>query len=78
MQLEPETEALLKKILDQYEDKEMFVRNLATYQISELRRSIINIEKDLEEFEKQYSMSTEDFYEKFNEGLVSDEEGYLI
>lgn len=42
-----------------------------------LKREIKQVEIKLSEFEKCYHMSSDSFYEKFNEGKLGDDRGYL-
>lgn len=78
LELQPETEKRLKQIFEQCEDKEVFAQNIITYQISEIKKAIINIELDLKEFEEKYQLSSEEFYQKFNNGEVGDDEDLMI
>ena len=78
LKLKPQTEDRLKKILDLYQDEELFAQNIIDYQISELRKAILNIRLDLQNYEKKYSMPTAEFYGKFKNGMLGDEENYLI
>jgi len=78
MKLKPETERRLQRILDAYADKEILAQNIIAYQISELKKAIINIHVDLKRFEEKYKLSTQQFYEKFEDGSLGDEEDYII
>ena len=51
---------------------------MAKHRIDEIRRAITNIQQDLQEFEKQYGMTTESFYRRFRDGDIGDEEDYMI
>lgn len=78
LKLKPQTEDKLKKILDLYEDKELFAQSIIDYQIAELRKAILNIRIDLQNYEKKYNMPTTEFYGKFKKGMIDDDENYLI
>ncbi len=76
--LKEEIEIKLKKIFDLYSDKEIFAKNIIEYEISELKKSIINIQIDLNHFENKYNLLTIDFYKKFESGELDDIEDYII
>lgn len=75
--LKPQTEQKIKRILEQYQDKEIFFQDIIENKINELKNGIINIEIDLKKFEKKYHLSTEDFYRQFISGDLEDEEDYI-
>jgi hypothetical protein len=76
--LQPETEQKMKRILDQYPDKEVFFQDIIKNQINELKNGIHNIEIDLKEFEQRYHLSSEDFYHKFKNGKLGDQEDFML
>jgi len=78
LNLKPETERRLKRILDDYADNEILAQNIIAYQISELKKAIINIYVDLKQFEDKYQLGTEQFYEIFEDGSLGDEKDYII
>jgi hypothetical protein len=78
LDLEEETKNKLKKILDQYSDKEVFAKNIIEYETSQLKKGIVNIQIDLKNFEKKYGLSSQDFYQKFKSGEFGDDEDYII
>jgi hypothetical protein len=76
--LQPETEQKMKRILDQYPDKEVFFQDIIKKQINELKNGIHNIEIDLKAFEQRYSLSSEDFYKRFSNGELGDDEDFML
>lgn len=78
LDIQPETAFRLKKLLDVLQDQEVFVKNFLEYQISELKNGLFNIRLDLDQFEKTYKISTNDFYNQFQEGKRDDREDYMI
>lgn len=78
LDLKEETKKKLKKILDQYSDKEVFAKNIIEYETSQLKNGIVNILIDLKKFEKKYQIASKDFYQKFESGEVGDDEDYMI
>lgn len=78
LQLQPQTEVRLRKVLAFYQDQELFVQNIIAYQIAELKKAILNIRLDLQQFEEQYHLSTEEFYHKFTDGVLEDTEDFLV
>lgn len=78
LSLQPDTEQKLKTILSSGIDNERFAQSIINYQIQELRRGILNLKIELDEFEKKYQMSSELFYEQFSHGILSDEADFMI
>jgi predicted mannosyl-3-phosphoglycerate phosphatase (HAD superfamily) len=76
--LQPETEQKFIRIMEQYSDKEEFFQDIIRYQIDELKNSIHNIEIDLKELEQKHCLSSEEFYRKFTNGDLGDEEEYIL
>lgn len=78
LQLQPEMEERLRKILAQYPDQDVFAQNIIAYQITELKRAILNIRLDLHQFEQKYQLETEEFYQQFQTGSLEDTEDFMI
>jgi len=78
LKLRPETAQRLKKILGDAHDQEMFAQNIIAYQIAELKKGNLNIRLDLKQFEEKYQMSTETFYDQFEQGKIEDSEDNMI
>ncbi len=76
--LQPETEQKFTRIMEQYSDKEQFFQDIIRYQVDELKNSIHNIEIELRELEQKYSLSSKEFYLKFTNGELGDEEEYIL
>ncbi len=78
IELEPETEKKIKRILGQLTDKKAFFQNMIDHQTNELRKGIVNIEADLKKFEHKYHQPTKDFYRKFANGELEDGDDFMI
>lgn len=78
LQIQPQTEHRLKRILAFTHDQEVFAQNIIAYQIAELKKGILNIRLDLKQFEEQYQLDSEIFYQQFEEGQLEDSEDYLL
>lgn len=78
LDLNPTTEARLKKVLALYGDDEHFARQIIAYQEAELHKAIFGIRLDLQAFEKQYRMDTEEFYRRFDSGELDDSEDFML
>ena len=65
LSVQPETEKRLKKILNSIKDQEKFVQSIIDYQIAELQKSNLNLKLDLADIEKQYKMTSKEFYQQF-------------
>ncbi len=79
LDVHPQTEQRLKKLLNVINDQEVFAQHLLDYHIAELKKGILNIRLDLKQFEDTYQISTKHFYQQFAEGsLIDDREEYMI
>lgn len=78
LQIQPQTEQRLKNILAFTHDQEVFAQNIIAYQIAELKKGILNIRLDLKQFEYQYQLDSEIFYQQFEQGQLEDSEDYLL
>ena len=78
VELQPETEQKLIRIMEHYSDKETFFQEIIRYQVDELKNSIHNIEVDLRELEQKYDLSSEEFYRRFTNGELGDAEEYIL
>jgi len=76
--LQPQTEQRLKKILNSIQDTESFARSIISYQISELQKSILNLRLDLDELEQKYQMTSQEFQEKFSQGILEDDADFMV
>jgi hypothetical protein len=78
LNIKPQTENILKNILKDVHDQEIFAQNIISYQVSELKRGILNIQLDLLQYESKYKMSSEEFYDMFNQGKADDRDDFII
>ena len=78
LSVQPETEKRLKKILNAIKDPENFAQSIIDYQIAELQKSNLNLKLELADLEKQYQMTSEEFYQKFSQGILGDAEDFMI
>lgn len=78
LDIQPQTEQRLKKLLEVIHDQEMFAQNLLEYHIAELKKGILNIRLDLKQFEETYHISSQEFYHQFEEGRRDDREDYMM
>ncbi len=76
--LHHQIEKRLKFLIEKYANKKAFFKELISYQIKQLEQAIFNIEKDLRQYEKQYQLSSKEFYELFTQGKYGDEDDYMI
>jgi hypothetical protein len=78
LQLQPQTEERIKRIMAQYPDPEVLAQNIIAYQIAELKKASLNIRLDLWQFEQKYQQSTEAFYHQFTAGKLDDTEDFIV
>jgi len=74
LNVDPKTAKRLKKVLEYSRDEETFAQNVISYQLAELRRGSLNIRLDMKAFEEKYGLSSQDFYRKFSQGEMGDDE----
>ncbi len=77
LNVQPHTAKRLMKILESYADPESFAQNIIGYQVAELKRGILNLQLDLQEYESQYQMTSAAFYQQFSQGDLDDREAFL-
>jgi hypothetical protein len=58
--------------------KEMLFEKFIEYHKNKLSREIASMQVDLDTFEKQYNMSSEEFFGKFEDGQLGDENDFII
>ncbi|MEW5766251.1 MAG: hypothetical protein AB1797_01320 [bacterium] len=78
LDVQPQTEQRLKKLLQVIPDQEQFAQNLLDYQVAEFKKSLLNLRLDLQQFEETYHLSTEEFYQQFQAGIRDDREDYMV
>ena len=78
LNIKSKTEKRLRNVIAQIPDQERFAKDLISFQIHELQRANINIERDLQEFEKKYGMTTEAFYRQYSKGSRGDDADYML
>ncbi|MFM7787659.1 MAG: hypothetical protein ACKO90_05665 [Microcystis panniformis] len=78
LSVQPETEKRLKKILNSIKDQEKFAQSIIDYQIAELQKSNLNLKLDLAALEKQYQMTSPEFYQQFSCGILGDELDFIV
>lgn len=78
LDVQPQTERRFKQILASAPDEETFARSVIAYQITELRKGLLNIRIDLKQFEDKYQQSSADFYRQFAQGQSEDGKDTLL
>jgi hypothetical protein len=76
--LQPQTQQRLEKILQHSNDAESFAQSIIAYQITQLQKSLVNLKLDLLDFEKNYQLSSEQFYQQFMQGELADEPDFMV
>jgi hypothetical protein len=78
LNLKPDTEKKIKQILAQLSDQDIFFQDIINHRISELKKGIVNKGIDLQKFEEKYNLSSEEFYRKFGNGELGDDEDFMV
>jgi len=68
----------VKRIIDHSTNKNALFEGLIEYQINDIKKGIINIKKDLSEYESMYNMSSEEFNKKMSRGELDDNKDFVI
>ncbi|MGE0086707.1 MAG: hypothetical protein AB7S75_20065 [Desulfococcaceae bacterium] len=76
LNIKPETEMRLKKILEYTRDEEAFVRKIIAAQIAELKNGIFQIQVQLRQFEERYSMTSNEFFRQYKRCVFADKEDF--
>jgi hypothetical protein len=78
LSVQPKTEERLKIILNSIENEENFAQSIINSQIERLQKAILNLRLDLKAFEQKYQIKSEQFYQEFSQGILADEEDFII
>ncbi len=78
LNLQPDIERKLNYLISKQGDIELFFKDFLSYKIAQLEKAIFNIEKDLRKFERKYNISSQVFYQQFEEGKFGDEDDYMV
>ncbi len=76
LNVKPETEMRLKKILEYTKDEEAFAQKIVTSQIAELKNGIFHIRLQMKQFEEKYNMLSKEFYRQYRKCVFADKEDF--
>ena len=68
----------IEKYLQFFGNKEIMFDKFIEYHIHRIKREIAIMQRDLEEYEKQYGMSSDKFYEQFESGELGDSQDFIV
>ena len=68
----------VEQLVDSYTNKNILFEQIIESQKDKIRQEINEIDKDLKKYEKKYTMSSETFYDKFEEGEIDDSTDFMI
>ncbi|WP_417912955.1 hypothetical protein [Candidatus Electronema sp. TJ] len=78
LHIHPQTEQRLGAIFAHAQNEETFVQNIIAYQVSELRKGIVNIRLELKHLEEKYKQTSDEFYHQYMQGQADDSEEMLL
>jgi len=78
LKLQPDIERKLNYLISKQGGMELFFKDFLSYKTAQLEKAIFNIEKDLRKFERKYNISSQAFYQQFDEGKFGDEDDYMV
>ena len=78
LKLQPDIEQRLNYLISKKGDLDLFFKDFLSYKILELEKAIFNIEKSLRKYERKYNLSSQVFYQQFEEGKFGDEDDYMV
>ncbi len=76
LNVKPETELRLKRILEYTKDEEAFARKIIAAQIAELKNGIFHIRLRLRQFEEKYKMLSGEFHRQYKKCVFADKEDF--
>lgn len=62
----------------QFSNQNLFFQDVINHRISEFKKGIVNKEIDQQKFEEKYNLSPEEFYRKFGEGELGNDEDFMV
>jgi hypothetical protein len=68
----------IEKYLQFFGNKEIMFDKFIEYHINRIKREIALMQKDLEEYEQKYNMSSDKFYEQFESGELGDSKDFIV
>lgn len=79
VKLKSEIEWKFKRLLKNYDENyNVMFSDIIKYYIDELKKGMKNIESDLISYESKHSLKTKEFYKKFQNGELGDENNDFI
>lgn len=78
LDVRPQTAQRLRRILETHPDQEAFAQQFIAYQMTELKKAILNLRLDLKDLEARHQCSSADFYAVFSRGEAEDSEDALL
>jgi len=78
IELQNETANKFEEIIQAFGTKELMFEQFLKFHIRKLKREISRMQTDLKKFETKFSMSSEEFFEKFENGELGDEKDFII
>lgn len=76
LNIKPDTERKLKRILEYTKDGEAFARKIIAAQIAELKNGIFHIQIRLRQFEEKYKMQSGEFHRQYKKCVFADKEDF--
>lgn len=76
--LNSEIAGKLKSYIQAIGSEELLFEKFFDFHKNRLKREIARLQIDIVDFEKKYNMTSKDFIEKFDRGLLGDENDYMI
>lgn len=78
LDIKADTTAKFKLLLKRGQSPELIFEEFFEFKINQLKNGIVNQKADLSEFEKKYNLSSDEFYNQFNKGLLDDNLDFML
>ncbi|MEL6717822.1 MAG: hypothetical protein AAFO82_00775 [Bacteroidota bacterium] len=78
IELENDLAQKVNKLVQFFGSKELLFTNLIEFHQKRIRREIAQIQKDLNQYEQQYEMSSAVFFEQFENGQLEDSQDFIL
>ncbi len=78
IELNGELASKLEDIIRFFGSKDMMVEKFVEYHRRNAQREVARMQADLEDYEERYGMSSESFYQSFEDGELDDSKDYML
>jgi len=78
LELKPDLANRIENLIQLFGSSEIMFDKFLEYHIKQLKREIVVMQSDLNEYEQKFKMPTSEFYEQFENGLLDDSKDFIL